>query len=82
MSDEIEENPYILCFTDTESKKEVFKVMNDGSVYYKGGKTTAPQDVIDGLKLMVNHWRLNLLKEKTEREAFEAKEKDKCEKLN
>jgi len=77
MSEEIEENPYVLQFTDDDNN-EIFAVMNDGAIRYKGGETTAPQDVIDGLKLMINNWKLTLLKQKE----AEAKEKVKCEKLN
>lgn len=81
MSDEIEENPYVLQFTDEKTDKEIFAVMNDGTVRYKGGETTAPQDVIDGLKLMINSWRIKLLKDKDDRDA-EEREKCKIEKLN
>lgn len=80
MSDEIEENKYVLQFTDEKTDKEIFAVLNDGTVRYKGGATTAPQDVIDGLKLMINSWRMKLLKDKDDREAEERK--CEIEKLN
>lgn len=81
MSEKIEENPYVLQFTDEKTGKEVFAVMNNGTVRYKGGETTAPQDVIDGLKMMINSWRIKLLKDKDVQEAME-RSKCETEKLN